>query len=535
MKMIDFLTEGNIQTNKKVGGNPAGIIHELLFGYCMRVAMKKNMLLDNMEEDMKKFDPRDPKNANLHMPKFRNEVGQSPVEAFMELQEHFDDENFEYLFYRARLASVERLKYYNENDLAMTEHYWTSKANQITELTGVPTSQNEDDGDTVSVLQDSQGNIIYDTISAKAYATGKKDITSQNSGIIPTGPMGPILQEYKKKQQALLKGRGGTNTKSRKQFYKEHPIIAKKAEAIYNEFVPKFRDHFVKEFKKLQNNPEAFSKKLRQWLHAHPTPLQKANMGIHAQVIVLGFGDKTEVKTVDPATDYEQILGTIAAMDPKELKKRVKLREMGQSGAIVAMDGHSVVKTTFKAKSKSDFLGPWGHLFNTPLLQIQALAKNLKEDEQEPIVHNEVPKPKPEPKVISGEFAGGGMDSDYYYQEREYDRKRNDKEALPELVKLASKPIPLFGERPQQPEQEQQPQQQGQPEQKPNPVKQGLVQKMKGALNKVTGGKKTDWAAIRRAYEMGNTSLEKLGQQYGVNPNSIGWRKGVEKWKRPQR
>jgi hypothetical protein len=272
------------ETEKSVSNNTKGVMHELLTGYHL--------------------------NGGKHMTHHEDSNGDSPEEAHNKLKATMHPDDYKKAHDRAKSAA-EDIKKKLPAGHNIHQVHWTSKPEDIYRSTGIHSSQKEDSSDLmIHTKKSSSDKPTYHGVSLKVSDNASKNLPASSLGIKSSGSKAEEIHEKHKsdirKAHPLLVGK---NKVARKAILASNP----KMKADIKERNLKTLHAVAKahadelNHKLTSGNHAEVVKHIREVLHAHKTPLQKAGHNF-VKHTTYETAKGVQHHTNNPGEEHEHIL-----------------------------------------------------------------------------------------------------------------------------------------------------------------------------------------------------------------------------------
>lgn len=279
-----FIENLEEQTKGDVSNNTKGVMHELLTGYHL--------------------------NGGKHMTHHKDSNGDSPEDAHNKLKATIHPDDYKKINDKAKSAA-EDIKKKLPVGHAIHQVHWTSKHGDIHRSTGIHASQKEDSSDLmIHTKKSSADKPTYHGVSLKVSDNPNKKLPASSLGIKSSGSKAKELHE--KHKSDILKAHPSLAGKNK---------VARKAELASNTAMKadiKGRNlktlHAVAKAHAEELNHKLSSgghdevvKHIREVLHAHKTPLQKAGHNF-VKHTTYETAKGVQHHTNNPGEEHEHIL-----------------------------------------------------------------------------------------------------------------------------------------------------------------------------------------------------------------------------------
>ena len=272
-------TEGDVSSNTK------GVVHELLTGYHL--------------------------NGGKHMTHHEDSNGDSPEEAHNKLKATMHPDDYKKANDKAKSAA-EDIKKKLPAGHAIQQVHWTSKKGDIHRSTGVHADQKEDSSDLmIHTRKSSSDKPTYHGVSLKVSDNASKNIPSSSLGIKSSGSKAKEIHE--KHKSDILKAYPSLATKNNKEERKAELASNPKMKADIKERNLKTLHSVAKahadelSHKLSSGNHAEVVNHIREVLHAHKTPLQKAGHNFMKHT-TYQTSKGVQHHTSNPGEEHEHIL-----------------------------------------------------------------------------------------------------------------------------------------------------------------------------------------------------------------------------------
>jgi len=277
---IDLIEE----TKNNVSNNDKGILHEILTGYHI--------------------------NGGKHMTHHKDSNGDTPEQAHDKIKAKIHPDDYKKIHDRAKSAA-EDIKKKLPADHTIHKVHWTSKHGDIHRSTGIHSTQKEDSSDIMIHTKKSPSDkATYHGVSLKVSDNSNKNIPSSSLGIKSAGSKAKELHDRHKsdilKAHPILTGK---NKAARKAELNSNPkmkadIKQRNLKLLHN--VAKAHADELNH-KLTKGNHEEVVKHIREVLHAHKTPLQKAGHNFMKHT-TYQTAKGTQHHANNPGEEHEHIL-----------------------------------------------------------------------------------------------------------------------------------------------------------------------------------------------------------------------------------
>lgn len=278
------------ETQKSVSNNSKGVMHELLTGYHL--------------------------NGGKHMTHHEDSNGDSPEQAHNKLKANMHPDDYKKANDRAKSAAEDIKKKLPEGHTIHQVH-WTSKPGDTHRSTGVHATQKEDSSDLmIHTKKKSSDKPTYHGVSLKVSDTSNKNIPSSSLGIESSGSKAKEISE--KHKNDILKAHpslAGKNKDARKAELESNPKMKADIKERNLKTLHSIASSHAYELnhKLSSGNHNEVVKHIRDVLHAHKTPLQKAGHNFMKHT-TYKTAKGTQHHSSDPSEEHEHILN-----DPKNI------------------------------------------------------------------------------------------------------------------------------------------------------------------------------------------------------------------------
>jgi hypothetical protein len=288
IERIDLQEAATKAKEGEVSNNTKGVMHEILTGHYL--------------------------NGEKHMSKHVNEHGETPEQTYKRLAPTVHPNDLKKMHAKAKSAAADIKagieKTHPGHQIVDVAH--TSKPGDTEKVTGTKATQKQDSSDIYITTKDKKtGKVMHHGRSLKVSDNSSKNVPSSSLGAESSGEKAKAHHAKHKKE--ILKAYpqlAGKNSEQRKEIQKKNPKMQADIKVRNQKLLHKVAADHAKELQGHINagNHEHVVNHIRELLHAHKTPAQKAGKATFAKHTTYETSKGTQHETSDPSKDYEHIL-----------------------------------------------------------------------------------------------------------------------------------------------------------------------------------------------------------------------------------
>jgi hypothetical protein len=295
----DLLEATSKPVEGKPGTNQKGVIHELLTGYYA--------------------------NGGRHMKQHKNDKGETPEQSYNKLSKQVHPNDLKKMHAKAKSAAKnladEVARNHPGHKITPGSVTHTSKAGDTEKVTGVPASQKQDSSDIYfhSHHKDKPKEKLLHGRSLKVTDKSNKNVPSSSLGLKSSGSKTAghgrthkkeILRDYPKLAAVKKQPHHKDLSDARKEWLRKNPKAHADIKQRNHKLLHKVARAHAKELQDKLNsgNHKEVTDHVREVLHAHQTPAQKAGKATFSKHTTYVTAKGVQHHSSDTSKEYEHIL-----------------------------------------------------------------------------------------------------------------------------------------------------------------------------------------------------------------------------------